>query len=138
MFKEWKYCQPELLEDFEYNFDAALDSVPDGWMKSFIPQFKNELFNTLGTYADEITFYQIKQKFDELVVYWNFPDKDYYTNNDYEELEKLVPIIQDIIRKYTEISKNTCVKCGKAATYTTTYGYITPFCDDCEVKSFAF
>ena len=45
---------------------------------------------------------------------------------------------KDIINKYTEISKNTCVKCGKQATYMTTWGYIAPWCDECEVKRFAF
>jgi hypothetical protein len=138
MSNEWKDYQYDIRENFEYNFDLSLDSIPDGWMKSFIHQFKDELFNSLGAYADEIMFYQIKEKFGELTVYWNFPDKDYYTDKDYEDIEELVPTIQNIIKKYVEISKNTCVMCGKAATYTTTWGWIAPFCDDCEVKRFAF
>ena len=138
MSNEWKDYQYDIREDFEYNFDSSLDSIPEGWMKSFIPQFKDELFNTLGAYADEIMFYQIKEKFGQLTVYWNFPDKDYYTDKDYDDLKELVPTIEEIIKKYTEISKNTCVVCGKVATYTTTWGWIAPFCDDCEVKRFAF
>lgn len=138
MSNEWKDYQRDIREDFECNFDSSLDSIPDGWMVAFIPQFKDELFKSLGAYADEITFYQIKEKFGELTVYWNFPDKDYYTDKNYDDLKELVPIIENIIKKYTEVSKNTCVKCGRAATYTTTWGWIAPFCDDCEVKRFAF
>ena len=138
MSNEWKDYKHDLREDFKYNFDSALDSIPDGWMKSFIPQFKDELFNSLGAYADEIMFYQIKEKFGELTVYWHLPDKDYYTAKDYVDLKELVPIVQNIIKKYVEISKNTCVKCGQPATHTTTYGWIAPWCDNCEVKRFAF
>ena len=138
MSNEYKDYQRDLRADFEYNFESSLDSIPDGWMKSFMPRFKDELFESLGAYADEIMFYQIKEKFGELTVYWNFPDKDYYTEKDFSDIEELAPTIQDIIKKYTEISKNTCVKCGKPATYMTTCGYIASWCDDCEVKRFIF
>ena len=138
MSNEWKDYLYDIRKDFEYNFDSSLDSIPDGWMKALIPQFKEELFNSLGAFANEIMFYQIKEKFGILTVYWNFPDRDYYTEQDFDDIEELVPIIQNIINKYTEISKNTCVMCGKPATYMTTWGYIAPFCDDCEIKRFAF
>ena len=138
MSNGWKDYQRDLRVEFEHNFDAALDPIPDGWEQSFMQQFKDELFNVLGAYAGEIMFYQIKEKFGELTVYWNFPDKDYYTEEDYDDLEELAENVKDIVKKYTEISKNTCVVCGKPATYMTTWAYIAPFCDDCEVKRFAF
>ena len=78
-------------------------------------------------------FYQIKEKFGELVVYWNFPDKDYYTDANYDDLDELYPAIQSIVMKYKNISKNTCIVCGKAATHMTDWGYIAPLCDVCEV-----
>ena len=133
MSNEWKDYQRDLRADFEYNFDAAIDGVPDGWMKSFMPQLRDELFNALGAYADEIMFYQTKEKFSELTVYWNFPDRDYYTEEDVKDINNLIPVVQDIIKKYVEISKNTCIVCGKAATHMTT-GYIVPLCDNCEDK----
>lgn len=138
MSNEWKDYKRDIRENFDDNFECALDSIPRGWMKSFMLQFKDELFNALGAYADEIMFYQIKEKFGELTVYWNFPDKDYYNEYNYADINELIPIVQDIIKKYAEISKNTCVMCGKPATYMTTWAYIAPFCDDCEVKRFAF
>ena len=128
----WKDYQHDLHADFEYNFEAAIDGIPDGWLKSFFPQLKDELFKVCGAYADEIMFYQIKEKYGQLTVYWNFPDKDYYTDVDNKDIEEIIPTIENIIKKYTEISKNTCVTCGKAATYTSTWAYIAPFCDDCE------
>lgn len=132
MSNEWKDYQRDLREDFDHNFECAIDGIPDGWMKSFMPQFKDELFEALGAYADEIMFYQIKEKFGELTVYWNFPDKEYYTDEDIREINELIPVVQDIIKKYVQISKNTCAVCGEPATYMTTWGYIAPFCDDCE------
>lgn len=128
----FKNYMHNLRLDFEHNFELALDPLPNGWMKEIIPQLKDELFNALGTYADCIMFHQIKEKFGELTVYWNFPDMEHFSEDDCAELEELVPCIEDIIKKYKDISKNTCVVCGKPATYTTTWGYIAPFCDDCE------
>lgn len=131
MSNSWKDYQRDLRADFEYNFEGAIDGVPDGWMESFFPQLKDELFNALGAYADEIMFHQIKEKYGALRVYWNFPDRDYYTEKDNMDLKELVPVIQNIVKKYVDISENTCIVCGKTATHMTT-GYIAPLCDSCE------
>lgn len=133
MSNEWKDYQHDLRTDFEHNFEAALDFIPKGWMNTFIPQLKDELFNALGSYADEIMFYQTKEKFGELVMYWNFPDKDYYTDDNYNDLDELYPTVQSIVMKYKNISKNTCILCGKSATHMTDWGYIAPLCDVCEI-----
>lgn len=133
MSNEWKDYQHDLREDFANNFVDAIDGIPDGWIKSFMPQLRDELFKACGAYADEIMFYQIKEKYGQLTVYWNFPDKDYYTDLDNKDIEEIIPTIQSIIKKYTEISKNTCIVCGKAATHMAV-GYIVPLCDSCEDK----
>lgn len=138
MSNEWKDYRRDLRADFEYNFESAIDGIPDGWIKSFFSQLKNELFEACGAYADEIMFYQIKEKYGQLTVYWNFPNKEYYTESDDKDIKEIIPVVQNIIKKYTEISKNTCVMCGEAATYMTTWGYIAPFCDDCERKRSVF
>lgn len=39
--------------------------------------------------------------------------------------------IEDIVDKYCELSKTTCIRCGKPAKYTTK-GWIAPFCKDCK------
>lgn len=132
MSNGWKDYQRDLKEDFAHNFVSAIDGIPDGWMESFMPQLMDELFEACGAYADEIMFYQIKEKYGQLTVYWNFPDKDYYTDVDNKDIEAIIQTVEKIIRKYIEISKKTCVMCGKPATYMTTWAYIAPFCDDCE------
>lgn len=132
MSNEWKDYQRDLRADFEYNFESAFE-IPDGWIESFIPQLKDELFNALGAYADEIMFYQIKEKYGALRIYWNFPDRDYYTEKDDIEIKELIPVIQNIVDKYVDISEHTCIACGKPATHMTT-GYIEPLCDSCEDK----
>ena len=133
MSNEWKDYQRDLRSDFEYNFECALSGVPPGWTRSFMPNLIDELFGTLGSYADEIMFYQIKEKYGQLVVYWNFPDKAYYTEEDCNNVDELIPVVQNIIDKYAKISKNTCIVCGHTTTHITT-GYIVPMCDHCEDK----
>jgi len=44
MSNEWKDYQHDIRTDFEYNFESAIDGIPDGWIKSFFPQLKDELF----------------------------------------------------------------------------------------------
>lgn len=38
--------------------------------------------------------------------------------------------VQDIIDKYTELSRNICINCGKPAKYMSK-GWISPYCEDC-------
>jgi hypothetical protein len=57
---------------------------------------------------------QIKEKFGELRWYDEFSTQD----------------VQDIIDKYEDISRRTCLICGKPATKMST-GWISPYCDDC-------
>ena len=129
MSNEWKDYQRDLRTDFEYNFESAIDGIPDGWEHSFFPQLKDELFEACGAYADEIMFYQIKEKYGALRVYWNFPDRDYYTEKDDMDIKELIPVIRSIVEKYVDISEKTCVVCGQAATHMTT-GYIVPVCQE--------
>lgn len=130
----WKDYQQDLRSDFEANVACFDYDLPVGWVKSFISQMKNELFELLGPYAEDFQVLQIKEKWGELRMYWHFPDQDYYTNEDYDYLEELEPKIRGLIDKYVEISKKTCVVCGEPATYTTNFGYITPYCGNCDTK----
>lgn len=134
MSNEWKDYQRDLRADFEYNFEAAIDGIPDGWENSFFHQLKDELFKACGAYADEIMFYQIKEKYGQLTVYWNFPDKDYYTDLDNKDIEEIIPAVQDIIKRYTEISRHTCIICGKETAHMMYRHIIVPLCDSCEDK----
>ena len=60
MSNEWNDYQRDLREDFDHNFECAIDGIPDGWMKSFMPQFKEELFEVckkeLPEYVQPVDF----------------------------------------------------------------------------------
>lgn len=102
-FKDYYYDSREMFDDAV----GELDSLPSGWVRSFVPQLKDELFEALGQYAEDLYILQCKEKYGEMRLYWCFPDRDYYTDEDYDNLEELCPTIQDIVDKYTEISRET-------------------------------
>jgi len=105
----------EIPKDFDYSY-TELDAMPDGWRKAFGLQMCKELKQELIKInkMDEFRIVQIKEKFGELRFYTN------WTTNE----------IEAIINKYTELSRKTCINCGKPATVITT-GWISPFCNDC-------
>ena len=105
----------EISKDFEYSY-TELDAMPDGWRKAFGLQMCEELKQELIRInkMDEFRIAQIKEKFGELRFYTNWVTDE----------------IEAIINKYTELSRKTCINCGKPATVITT-GWISPFCNDC-------
>ena len=105
------------------------DFLPEGWVDTFIPEMKKELANVLGSYVDDFTVLQIKDKYATLRMYWSWEDRD-YDDNEAGDLRELTKEIENIIRKYEKISEQTCVVCGKPATKFTT-GWIMPVCDYC-------
>ena len=75
----------------------------------------DELRDALGEHVDDFVIEQLKEKYNELRLYWCWGDKD-YTDEEAEELNRLCGIIESIIDKYTTISYNTCMFCGAPAT----------------------
>jgi len=107
-----------------------VDFLPDGWVDTFIPEMKKELASALGSYVDDFTVFQIKEKYGALRMYWSWADRD-YDESEVKDLKELTNEIYDIIRKYESISEKTCVVCGKEATKMTT-DWIMPVCDEHE------
>lgn len=94
------------------------DDIPIGWRKAFGWEMACELRDAAE--ADKLEdFYviQIKEKFGEL---------RFYTSETSEKVEA-------IIRKYEDLSRKTCVECGKPAKFIST-GWICPWCEDCIKK----
>lgn len=106
---QWFHCIPTYTE---------LDAMEPGWRKAFgiqmCKEIKKELKKYNFLYKYRIT--QIKEKFGELRWYDSGIPKD--------------SKIWDIIEKYSEISRKTCINCGKPATKIS-IGWISPYCDDC-------
>lgn len=100
--------------DFEY---TELDDMPDGWRIAFGEDLCKEIMDDLvaNDCVDQFWITQIKEKYGFLHFYC------------YGETDK---IFYEIIPKYIEISRRTCIECGKPATVVST-GWISPWCDDC-------
>lgn len=93
-----------------------LDDMPEGWRIAFGEQMCDEIQKELErvNFVDEYRIVQVKEKFGGL---------RWYTDG--------VPAtskLDDIARKYERISEETCIECGRPATYRTT-GWICPYCD---------
>ena len=96
---------------------TELDAMEPGWRKEFGIQMCKEIRAALLKHGLKFLFkyriMQIKEKFGELRWYDEFSTQD----------------IQDIINKYEDISRHTCIVCGKPATKMST-GWICPYCNE--------
>lgn len=103
------------IPEYDYEY-TELDDMPDGWRIAFGEQLCEELKDVLmrDECLDEYRITQIKEKFGSL--------RWYDFGNTYDGYK--------IISKYENLSRKTCIVCGKPATRITT-GWISPYCDDC-------
>lgn len=125
-FKDNSYCPWENTKEVE---NCWIFELPEGWIKGFSKQMCNELRDALGEHVNDFVIQQLKEKFNQMVLYWCWEDKD-YTDEEADELNRLYNIIESIIDKYGTISYNTCTICGAPATKWTS-GYVASFCDIC-------
>lgn len=108
---------PDEIPSYDYSY-TELDAMPTGWRKAFGIQMCREIKDAL-TEDDDLDRWrivQLKEKYGEMRLY----DSGY----------KAGSRIPDIIGKYEDLSRHTCIICGKPATKVT-MGWISPFCDDC-------
>ena len=118
-------------DDLRIDFDEKMDELydlPEGWVNSFVPKLKKELFEVLGCYADDFEVMQIKEKYGRFVMYWCWADRDYY-DSEIADLNNLRETIDDIINYYSDISFVTCSVCGKEAFHRSN-GWILPYCTE--------
>lgn len=110
--RDWEDKVPK---GYDYSY-TKLDEMPVGWRIAFGEQMCADIMEILEkeNTVEEYRVLQIKEKFGELRWYSN-----YYN----EELE-------NIIRKYTELSRETCIRCGKPAEFMNA-GWMSAFCGDC-------
>lgn len=114
----------EVVEDYDYSY-TELDAMPDGWRKVFGERMCEEIKKELDKLPEEdrlkYRILQIKEKYGYLRWYSNW-----HTNK-----------ISKIVHKYEDLSKQTCIKCGAAATKVS-LGWVSPWCEECakEVAKF--
>ena len=108
----------EILKDYDYT-STYLDDMPVGWRKAFgemmCEEIKQELVRC--NYLNEYKILQIKEK-------WGF--LHWYDNG--------TPIgckVQEIIDKYSVLSENICIICGKPDVPAIGSGWICPYCKKC-------
>ncbi len=108
----------ELVEPEDYKF-TWLDDLPNGWRKAFGLQMVKELDKILrkANYQNKYRIVQIKEKYGELRWYDNGVPKTIF-----EEYCKW-------LTKYEELSKHTCLVCGKPGEIDYTQYWLTPLCD---------
>lgn len=115
---------PFLVSDNNINYEyTKLDEMPDGWRRAFGEQMCEEIARELeaNNMSDTYHVLQIKEKYGSLRWYDNG-----FTEHGNE-----------IISKYEELSKRTCISCGEPATLVST-GWISPWCDKCAAEIQAY
>ena len=133
MSNGYKDCINDRRVQFDINTES-LNLLPNGWVMSFVPKMKKELFDALGCYAEDFYIDQAKEKWAALRVYWHWNDRK-YCEHEWADLNELTNAVHDIIYKYTDISFETCMCCGADASHHTC-GYVVPTCDNCDpIKS---
>ena len=112
----------EKWSDWNYEF-TELDDMPSGWRKAFGEQMCEEIMDELNAnnMVDNYQIAQIKEKYGTLRWY----------DNGFTEHGK------EILDKYEELSKHTCISCGKPATLISR-GWISPWCYECAEKIEAY
>lgn len=110
----------EVIEDYDYSF-TELDDMPDGWRIAFGEQFcadiQHELDKLKPETAADFRVLQTKEKFGRLAFYTNWVTEG----------------IDEVIRRYENLSEHTCIGCGAPATKVST-GWLSPWCDKCTEK----
>lgn len=108
----------EIVKDYDYT-STYLDDIPVGWRKAFGEMMCEEIKQELVryNYLNEYRILQIKEKYGGL---------RWYDNG--------TPIgckVQEIIDKYSVLSENICIICGKPDVPIIGSGWISPYCKKC-------
>ena len=119
-FLECKSWDSSVPRDYTYTF---LDHMPKGWKRSFgiylCEELREELIRIDPSLLDTYRVSQVKEKYGTLRWY-----DAHYSDR-----------MEDILTKYEDISKYTCIICGKINVPVFDDGWISPFCIDCFKKN---
>lgn len=107
---------PDDIPEYDYEF-TELDDMPEGWRIAFGDQLLEELKDELvkANYLNDYRITQIKEKYGMLRIYDAGCTEKWY---------------REILPKYVELSKHTCILCGEPAQWISR-GWISPYCDKC-------
>ena len=128
-YRDWLLDQREQF----YANVSDLDLLPTGWIKTFIPKMKEELFNMLGPYVEDFIILEAKEKYGQLRVYWTWAYRD-YALSELTDIGRLQEDVNDLLLYYQSLSENTCASCGKPTTHMSKR-YNLPMCESCIKKN---
>jgi len=124
LIKKYPYLLPrnvwtdKVVEDYDYSW-THLDDFPTGWRIAFSEMFLDELNHVLDFYGPEkkydLRIYQIKEKYGSFRFYTNWLNE--WADN--------------VVEKYSALSENICVICGKPDVPSIDDGWICPYCEPC-------
>ena len=124
LLKQYPWLQPRnrFTDELIPNDDnhTELDEMPEGWRIAFADEMCKEIHEVLlkTNSVNSYRVLQVKEKYGKLCWYHTFaPDE-----------------LEPIINKYEEISKKTCIVCGRPATKIHK-NWIGPLCDECVKKA---
>ena len=112
----------QVIENLNYEW-TQLDQMPEGWRKAFGERmcFEIEALLKEANYDLNYRIWEIKEKWGCLRWYDNsVPDL-------------IQTRLNEVIKKYENLSEETCIECGAPATRIST-GWISPYCDGCIKK----
>lgn len=102
---------------------TELDLMPSGWRKAFGEKMCEEINDELITWPQED-----KEKFRVIDIKEKWAHLCFYTN-------LTSPHLNQIIGKYSLISRLTCIYCGGPARWITR-GWYMPICDECAREAY--
>lgn len=111
--------QADVSESYDYEY-TYLDDIPQGWKKAFGVKMCEEIRDLLieANFLDEYRIVQVKEKFGRL---------DWHSQGVPEEIYDQY---HEVLNKYRELSKKTCVSCGEPGVMRND-SWICPWCDKC-------
>lgn len=94
-------------------FEEIQFSIPRGWVRAFGQMLVDEI----NAIAPRSRVVEAKEKWGEMRLMVN-------NCEDFEEIDR-------VIDKYSILSRNICICCGKPDVYMTDIGWVSPMCEDC-------
>lgn len=120
---EYPFLWPTLIENgkfkgkvypYDYSY-CEISYLPEGWIRSFIPNFLKELKQILINHDIFNSYFIYKVGVNCFKLEWIGSIQ--------------LPEILDLITKYNKLIKNYCYDCGNIPSYRSTWGFVV--CNDC-------
>lgn len=119
LIKKYPWLKPynvwtgKTWKDYRYETTWA-DDIPSGWRKAFGDMMIEEIDEVLKKTHTTIYIDQIKEKYGQLRFYFSGTAE-----------------LHDIVEKYSMLSENICIICGKPDIPMIDTGWVCPICQEC-------